>query len=45
MPDIVQLLTEDSERMRALRQATPLAGVLSPSERWAIYDLYRLDRK
>ena len=29
-----------SERMRALRQTTPFAGVLSPQERWAIYDLF-----
>jgi hypothetical protein len=35
--DLLELLVEDSERMTALRQATPLAGVLEPKERWAIY--------
>ena len=44
LPEILPQLTEDSERMRALRQATPFAGVLSPAERWAIYDLFRLDQ-
>jgi hypothetical protein len=37
LPEILELLTEDSERMRAMRQATPFAGVLEPAERWAIY--------
>jgi hypothetical protein len=41
LPELLQQLTEDSERMRALRQATPFAGVLSPSERWAVYDLFK----
>lgn len=37
LPEILDLLEEESERMTALRQATPFAGVLEPSERWAIY--------
>ncbi len=41
LPELLHLLTEDSERMRALRQATPFAGVLSPAERWAIYDEFK----
>ncbi len=32
------MMDEDSEPMRALRQATPFAGILTPNERWAIYD-------
>jgi hypothetical protein len=28
------------EGMTALRQSTPFAGVLSPRERWAIYDAF-----
>ncbi|HME10015.1 MAG TPA: hypothetical protein VKG25_23355 [Bryobacteraceae bacterium] len=40
LPELLHLLTEDSERMRALRQATPFAGVLNPAERWAIYELF-----
>jgi len=42
LPELLALLTEDSERMRALRQATPFAGVLSPTERWAIYDQFKI---
>lgn len=41
LPEILDLLGEESERMTALRQATPFAGVLEPSERWAIYEEYR----
>jgi hypothetical protein len=37
LPEILELLGEESERMTALRQATPFAGVLEPAERWAIY--------
>jgi hypothetical protein len=37
LPEILDLLEQDSERMTAMRQATPFAGVLEPAERWAIY--------
>jgi hypothetical protein len=37
MGDVLELIVEDSERMTAMRQATPFAGVLAPAERWAIY--------
>ena len=37
LAEILDLLQEESERMAALRQATPFAGVLEPQERWAIY--------
>ncbi len=37
LPEILDLMEEDSERMTALRQATPFAGVLEPAERWAVY--------
>ena len=37
LPEILNLLGEESERMTALRQATPFAGVLDPAERWAVY--------
>ena len=39
--EIAQLMEEDSEPMRALRQATPFAGILTPTERWAIYDEFK----
>ena len=40
--EIAALLEEDSERMAALRQASPFAGVLSPQERWSIYDTFAI---
>ena len=39
--EIVALLAEDTEHMRALRQCTPFAGVLTPQERWAIYGEFK----
>jgi hypothetical protein len=38
--DILAALVEESERMTALRQTTPFAGILAPAERWAIYARY-----
>ncbi len=43
--ELLPLLTEDSEAMRALRQATPFAGVLTPRERWAIYAQFPIERE
>jgi hypothetical protein len=31
-------MLEETEHMTAMRQATPFAGVLTPKERWAIYE-------
>jgi hypothetical protein len=44
LPEILDLLEDESERMTALRQATPFAGVLTPAERWAIYEEFSPDR-
>src|ERR1700687_3123643 len=44
LPEILDLLVEESERMTALRQATPFAGVLDPTERWATYATFGPDR-
>ena len=44
LPEILDLLGEESERMTALRQATPFAGVLEPAERWAIYARFEPER-
>lgn len=38
LPEILALIVEDGERMTAMRQTSPFAGVLDPRERWAIYD-------
>src|ERR1700683_2992391 len=43
LPEILDLLVEETERMTALRQATPFAGVLDPAERWAIYERFKLE--
>lgn len=40
LPEILSLLVEPGERMTAMRQATPFAGVLEPAERWAIYERF-----
>jgi hypothetical protein len=40
LPEVLELLVEDSEKMTAMRQATPFAGVLTPAERWAVYDRF-----
>jgi hypothetical protein len=37
LEEVLKLLEEDSEKMIALRQATPFAGVLEPADRWAVY--------
>ncbi len=34
---IARLITSDTEEARALRQATPFAGVLDPRERWRVW--------
>jgi len=44
LPEVLALLEEESERMTALRQATPFAGVLEPAERWAIYSRFERER-
>jgi hypothetical protein len=42
--EVLDLIVEDSERMTAMRQATPFAGVLEPAERWAIYARFESGR-
>ena len=40
LEELLELLVQDTEPMRAMRQAAPFAGVLAPKERWAIYDAF-----
>ncbi|MGH9658964.1 MAG: hypothetical protein ACRD96_10505 [Bryobacteraceae bacterium] len=40
LPEILKLLVEDSEQMTALRQSSPFAGILTPRERWRIYEAF-----
>ena len=37
LEEILSLMEQDGERMTALRQSSPFAGILEPAERWAIY--------
>jgi hypothetical protein len=45
LPYVLDLMVEDSERMTAMRQATPFAGILEPKERWAIYERFEQKRR
>ena len=45
LAELIPLLTEDSEAMRAMRQTTPFTGVLTPRERWAIYAQFPIERE
>lgn len=38
--EALELIQQDSETMRAMRQNSPFAGVLTPKERWEIYDAF-----
>jgi hypothetical protein len=38
LPEVLELIVEESDWMTAMRQTSPFAGVLDPRERWAIYD-------
>ncbi len=40
LEEVLTLMVEESERMTAMRQANPFAGILTPRERWAIYDQF-----
>lgn len=40
LDELLALIVEDSEHMRAMRQTGPFAGILSPKERWMIYDSF-----
>ena len=37
LEDVLRLIEQEGERMTALRQCSPFAGVLEPTERWAVY--------
>lgn len=36
--EIARVIVEETGQMTAMRQNSPFAGVLTPKERWAIYD-------
>jgi hypothetical protein len=44
LEEMLALIVEDTEEMRAMRQNNPFAGVLDARERWAIYALFPMER-
>jgi hypothetical protein len=42
LPEILELIVENNERMTAMRQASPFAGVLDEFERRAILERFSL---
>jgi hypothetical protein len=42
---LLELIGGEGEHMTALRQSSPFAGILSPAERWAIYERFENKRK
>ena len=38
LDEVLALMIEEGERMTAMRQASPFAGILTPDERWAVYE-------
>ena len=45
LPEVLELLIEESEKMTSLRQNAPFAGVLTPAERWGIYERFEQRRE
>lgn len=45
LDEVLAVIVEDSERMTAMRQCSPFAGVLDARERWAIYDEFAAPEK
>ena len=44
LDQLLSAIESDEERMTALRQSSPFAGVLTPHERWAIYERFPATR-
>jgi hypothetical protein len=42
LEEFLEFIVSDSERARRMRQSSPFAGIISPQERWRIYEAYRL---
>lgn len=43
LDELLALIGQEGERMTALRQNSPFAGVLEPAERWAIFERFRIE--
>lgn len=44
LQELICCIQRDDERMTALRQSSPFAGILEPRERWAIYAEFEAPR-
>lgn len=42
---LLAVILLDSQEMRAMRQCSPFAGILTPQERWAVYAKFRIHEK
>ena len=40
LEEVLAVMVEESEKMTAMRQASPFAGILTPRERWSIYEQF-----
>ena len=40
LAEIMELLVSDDENARRLRQSSPFCGILTPRERWRIYESF-----
>lgn len=45
LEDMLEAMLDPGERMTAMRQTSPFAGVLTPRERWAIYDEFARENR
>ena len=39
--EILKIMVENTEQMHLLRQSSPFTGILTPQERWKIYETFR----
>lgn len=44
LEEVFALIQQDGERMTALRQSSPFAGILEPAERWAVYKRFEIGK-
>jgi hypothetical protein len=41
LEEVLEFMISTSEKARRLRQSSPFGGILTPQERWKIYEAYR----
>jgi hypothetical protein len=40
LPQVLTMVLSDDERSKRLRQSSPFCGILSPRERWSMYESF-----